>query len=353
MGRQHEDMLNFLVTEDKTILETMELLGQSAKKILFIHNNGKLLATVTDGDIRRWILKGGDLNKSIRLAANYQPVYLDESDSELADKVMKRKGIEAIPLVNKEKKIQKIIFLNPLEVQVNQFDEKVPVVIMAGGLGNRLSPYTNVLPKPLIPIGELPIVEHVINQFRKYGCDDFRMIVNYKKNMIKAYFNESKRDYAITYISENKPLGTGGGLGLLKGTIGNTFILTNCDILIDTDLCEILQYHKKSKNLITMICSLKNFTIPYGVVNVGCDGNIESMQEKPSMTFHTNTGCYFLEPEVIEEMSYNESIDFPDVVNRYIEENKKVGVYSIDENAWLDMGQMDELEKMKKRLGVI
>ena len=146
-------------------------------------------------------------------------------------------------------------------------------------------------------------------------------------------------------------MGTGGGISLLKGKVKNTFLLTNCDILIEEDLSKAYQQHRDSGNLITMVCSLKNFTIPYGVVEIGEKGVIQSIHEKPGLSFFTNTGCYFVEEEVIERLKYNEPIDFPSIIEMYMEEGRKIGVYPISENAWLDMGQFDELERMKERLG--
>ena len=220
---------------------------------------------------------------------------------------------------------------------------------MAGGLGTRLSPYTNILPKPLIPIGEIPIAEHIINSFKQYGCKEYYMIVNYKRNMIKAYFDEVEKDYSLKFVMEEKKLGTGGGVSLLKGDIKSTFILTNCDILIEEDLSKAYKRHKETGNMITMICSLKNFTIPYGVVNVDENGDIDTMQEKPEMTFLTNTGCYIVEPQVIEEMTYNEPIDFPVLIENCKAKGYRIGVYPISESSWLDMGQFDEMEKMRQR----
>lgn len=350
MRTETEHISEYLITEDKTILQAMEILDKTANKILFVQRDSVLLAALTDGDVRRWILKGGELKEAIKLVANYQPVFLEESKEWMASKIMREKGISAIPLVDERKRIVKICLLNSIQENIASFDTKIPVVIMAGGVGSRLSPYTNILPKPLIPIGEFPIVEHIINQFKRYGCDDFRMIVNYKRNMIKAYFNELEKDYSLTFISEKDPLGTGGGLSLLKGSIDSTFILTNCDILIQDDLNQAFSYHKNEKNIITMIGCLKNFIIPYGVVNVGQRGQIESLQEKPNISFYTNTGCYFIEPEVINELEENKAIDFTSIINKYMTENKKVGMYSVSEKSWLDMGQIDEMEKMKKRI---
>lgn len=337
------------IEENKTVLDAMKQIDKNAKKILFVHCQGKLLASLTDGDIRRWILKKGDLETSIKDVANYEPIFLFEQQSDLAIRIMKKYGIDAVPILDKEHIIKDIIFLNTFEEE-NKFDKELPVVIMAGGLGTRLSPYTNILPKPLIPIGDYPIVEHIIQRFYNYGCRQFYMIVNYKRNMIKAYFDELEKDYSLEFVIEEKALGTGGGLSLLKDKIQETFILTNCDILIDADLNEAYKQHIKSKESITMVSSLKNFTIPYGVINIGENGAVQSMQEKPNMSFFTNTGCYFVEPEVIENLVYNEPIDFPTIIEQYIKEGKRVGVYPIGENAWLDMGQLNELERMKKKL---
>lgn len=323
-------MIDIYIEEDKSILDAMCQLDRSGKKILFVHQDKKLLASLTDGDIRRWILKKGDLQMSVQYAANYHPRFLYEQEEDLAMRTIKELGIDAIPIVNNEYLIQKIIFANESVQKHIKFDIEVPVVIMAGGLGTRLSPYTKILPKPLIPVGDYPIAEHIIHQFCLYGCRQYYMIVNYKRNMIKAYFDELDKKYQLDFIVEEKPLGTGGGISLLKGKMNKTFILTNCDILIDDDLTKAYQQHTKSGNLITMVCSLKNFIIPYGVVNIGEDGMIESMQEKPNMSFFTNTGCYFVEPEVIEGLTYNEPADFPTVIEKYRKAGKKLDIIRLE-----------------------
>lgn len=345
------DIREVCIEEGMPILEAMEQLNKSSRKVLFVHEKGKLLATITDGDIRRWILNKGDIKLPVKCSANYHPIYLYENQERLAVHTMKKHQIDAVPIVDESLVIKKIIFANELGREYDRFENNLPVVIMAGGLGTRLFPYTNILPKPLIPVGDYPIAEHIINCFRAYGCSQFYMIVNYKRNMIKAYFDEIEKDYQLEFIMEEKALGTGGGISLLKGKIKDTFILTNCDILIEDDLTKAYKQHMESGDFITMLCSLKNFTIPYGVVNIGANGTIESMQEKPTMPFLTNTGCYFVEPGVIENMEYNEPVDFPAVIEKYINSEKRVGVYPISGEAWLDMGQIDELEKMKARLG--
>lgn len=339
-----------LVDEKCTVLEAMRKLDEAAKKVLFITENNVLKASLTDGDIRRWILSNGDLNAAIKLVANYRPKYIFQAERDTAVEYMQKHSIEALPVVDDKKCIINIVMWDNQElIKASQIDD-VPVVIMAGGLGTRLYPYTKILPKPLIPVGDIPIAEHIISQFRKYGCRQFHLVVNHKKNMIKAYFNEIEKDYEVYYADEDSPLGTGGGLSLLKGRINKTFILSNCDILIQEDIGKIYKMHKQQKNKITVVCSLKNFTIPYGVVEIKENGEIGKMKEKPSLSFFTNTGCYIVEPEIIEEMQENAAIGFPDIIEKYKNIGDKVGVYPISEASWLDMGQLDELQKMQKKL---
>lgn len=340
------------INEELTILEVMKKLDLVARKVVFIIKEQRLIATVTDGDIRRWILKGGSLDSQIKNVANYQPKYLYEREQKNALSYMKQQLIEALPIVDENHHIVNIVFLNGDDLIKRRNQINAPVVIMAGGLGTRLYPYTKILPKPLIPIGEIPIVEHIMNRFYEYGCRDYYMIVNHKRNMIKAYFNEISLDYNINYVDEQIPLGTGGGLSLLKGKISSTFLLTNCDILINEDIDKIYEYHKINNNLITMVVSLKNFTIPYGVVDISADGTIGAMREKPVMSFFTNTGCYVVEPRVVDELADNTNVGFPDIIEEYKHKGEKIGVYPISEGAWLDMGQLEELENMKKRLNL-
>lgn len=343
------DIKDFLIDEDKSMIDAMSQLDLAAKKVLFVTRYDKFMASITDGDIRRWILKKGNLEAKIKDIANYNPKSLRMKDKARAKEYMKLYDIEALPITDDKDNIVSIILRNDEEVE----DEKeldVPVVIMAGGLGTRLYPYTKILPKPLIPIGEIPIIEHIVNRFNRYGSKEFYLIVNHKKNMIKAYFNEIEKDYDIKYVDEDIPLGTGGGLGLLKGQINSTFILSNCDILIEEDYEKIYKFHKNNHNIITMVCSLKTVKIPYGVVEIGKNGEIEEMKEKPVLSFFTNTGMYVVEPEVIEELNDSEFIGFPDIIEKHKSNGKKVGVYPISENNWLDMGQLDGMEEMRRRL---
>ena len=343
-----EDML---VGEEITVLDAMAHLDKTAKKVLFVHREKRLLAALTDGDIRRWILAKGSLNAPIKNVANYHPFFLMNDEKAQAESYLQKHKIEALPIVNDNMIIEDVIVWQQTKENKEQIMSiNLPVVMMAGGKGTRLYPYTHILPKPLIPVGEIPIAEHIINQFRKFDCKVFYLIVNHKKNMIKAYFNEINKDYKVVYADEDEPLGTGGGLSLLKGKIDSTFILTNCDILVNEDFSKIYKWHKENQHVITMICSLKNFCVPYGIVELGEQGELESMKEKPTFSFFTNTGCYIVEPEVIDDMEENKAMAFTDIIEKYKKQGRSVGVYPIGEGAWLDMGQIDEFERMHEHI---
>ena len=218
------EVIEFLIDEESTMLEAMQQLDKVAKKVLFVTRDNHFVAAITDGDIRRWILKKGNLDAKVREIANYNPKYLLEEEKTKAKEFMKKHSIEALPILDKESNILSVVLWNDEEVEPHRTLE-VPVVIMAGGLGTRLYPYTKILPKPLIPIGEIPIVEHIINRFNRHGSDQFYLVVNHKKNMIKAYFNEIEKAYKVDYVDEDKPLGTGGLSLLREGSTQHLFYL--------------------------------------------------------------------------------------------------------------------------------
>ena len=327
---------DLFITEDISVLDAMRKLDETGLGVLFVAPEGVLRAVVTDGDIRRYILKSLPLEGPVREAANYSPYALPMEARARAKTALLEHGIGALPLLDKRGRVQDVVFAGGLDIDTHK-KACAPVVIRAGGWGTRLYPYTKILPKPLIPIGEMPIVEHIIHRFADVGCSAFTMIVNYKKSMIKSYFNDLQKDYTVDYVDEDTPLGTGGGLSLLKGKVTQTFFLTNCDILIDADFGDIYQYHKEKGNVITMVCAVKHFTIPYGVVELGGDGDISGITEKPEMNFLTNTGVYVVEPSVIDGLAYNEPIPFTDIIADVRAAGGRVGVYPVSENSWMDM----------------
>ncbi len=337
-----------------TVMDALGRLEHVYPKVLFVLNDDdSLQSSVTDGDIRRAILSGFSVDTKVECFAKKMPVCLTEEDGDdiktKALEIMHKYGISAVPLIDDSKKILSVVVADDRAERRNG-SISLPVVMMAGGKGTRLYPYTKILPKPLIPIEEIPISERIMDSLHGEGCNDFYLIVNYKKDMIKSYFDEGKRDYNISFYDEKIPLGTGGGLKLIENDIKDTFIMTNCDILILDDASAIVRHHKESGNKATMVCSLKHYEVPYGVVNFSEGGLLESLEEKPKMSFFTNTGYYILEKEVFDYIKDGEAIGMPDIILRMKEAGLKVGVYPIGEDTWLDMGQFDSMETMERRI---
>lgn len=345
------DLQEFIINDGSTIRQAMKQMDKNAREIIYVVKYNQLIGTLSDGDVRRWILKDGDIAQSVTKAMNLNPISVSEKEYDKAQEIFElKKGINSIPVLNSDNSIRTIIFRTSEQIYKKKLN--TPVVIMAGGKGTRLYPYTKILPKPLIPIGDTPIVERIINRFNQFGCEKFLMSVNYKKNMIKSYFNDIESNYNIEYIEEDKPLGTGGSLSMMKEQLNDMFFVSNCDILIDADYTSIYDFHVKNHYDVTMVASVKNTVIPYGVLKLDEEGLLESTEEKPEYTHLINTGMYLLNNTILDLVPENEYIDLPTVISKAKAEGMRVGVYPVSENSWLDMGQIKEMENMIDSLGV-
>lgn len=338
-----------------SIVDAMCKIDANSKGILFIvDDNNKLVGSLTDGDIRRWLLKSGDLSASVSEAMKLSPYSLNFSDKGKALKLMHEKCITAVPIVDVDKVIIDICLLSEYEENKQKGNlSGVSVVVMAGGKGTRLYPYTKILPKPLIPIGDTPIVERIIDYYTEFGIKQFYMTVNYKKAMIRSYFDDVSKNYTIKYVEEEKPLGTGGSVKLIEDKFDRPIFITNCDALILADYEDIYKYHIENKNDITMVSALKNIQVPYGVLHTGNNGIIESMDEKPKLSYFINTGMYIINPETIDLIPDNTLFHMTHLVDKVMKNGGKVGTYPISEDSFLDMGEPDEMKRMEEKLGII
>lgn len=351
-----EQLIPFLISPGSTVVEALQKIDSNAKGILFVVNDGwKLIGVLTDGDIRRWLLKTGELQGSVKQLMNQSPKVIYRKELTSAREFMVKHSITALPVVNSKGIISDIIFRE--ETGQQNIEQKnslkdVPVVIMAGGKGTRLYPYTKILPKPLIPIGDIPIMERIIDKFRDYGVKNFYATVNYRKNMIKSYFSDNASDYEISYVEEEKPLGTAGSLGLIREQFDCPFVVTNCDILIHADYENIYRYHKDSGNELTIVAALKNIVVPYGVIHSSENGAIQSMEEKPKLSYFVNTGMYILNSELIKEIPEDTFFHMTDLADKLMKERRRVGMYPISEDSFLDMGEFEEMRRMEEKLNL-
>lgn len=339
---------------DTSILAALKQMDATHRKLLIVTKDWQYHNLLSIGDIQRAILKGVDLNSTVegilRTETNVASVH--QSRAEVEQYVREHKT-EFMPIIDDKRQLIDVVFWDDLfhtRLGRHTADFNLPVVIMAGGKGTRLRPLTNVLPKPLIPIGEQTMMEDIMDRFVECGCKNFYVSVNYMANFIRHYFdNFSKHDYHIEYFQEDKPLGTAGSLHLLKGKINDTFFVSNCDSVLDEDYGEILQYHRENKNEITVVSVMKSVYIPYGTLVTGENGLLESLQEKPELTFQINTGMYVLEPQLLKEIPSDRIYHITFLIDKLIKAGRRVGAYPINEGSWTDIGNWEEYLKFIKK----
>jgi dTDP-glucose pyrophosphorylase len=344
---------NQSIIDTASIKDAVKKIDLYQLNLLVIHNYKKKVTGIfTMGDFRRAVFFGLDIMNKVSTIANKNFKYLTEGFSKLdAKKIfINNELISDIPVLNKKFQFLKIIrrsnFLSRSELVKKKINlNNFPVVIMAGGKGSRLDPFTRILPKPLIPFGEKPIIRVIMDNFTKHGFKKFYISVNEKSSMIKAYFHDLKSIYNIKYIQEKKPLGTAGSLKLLKNTLKKTFFVTNSDILIHSYYPSMLTFHKKNNYDLTLVSSIRSYKIPYGVCSFNKEGELNNVKEKPQYDFFVNTGLYIIEPKILKLIPDNTKFDMNELLIKVKENKMKVGVFPVSENSWIDIGQWSEYKK--------
>lgn len=345
-----EKIRKYIISPVISVQEAIKVMDNIRSKTLFIFDKDIFMGILTIGDIQRAIIKNIELSSSVSNIIDVKKIYanVNESRDAICQK-MRRMRAECMPIVNENGQLTDVIFWKDVfgkELKLETKEINLPVVIMAGGMGSRLAPLTNIYPKPLIPIGEKTIVESIMDKFVNYNCHDFYMSVNYKADTIKNYFDFIKNpQYNIQYFQEDKPMGTAGSLRLLKDKINSTFFVSNCDILIEEDYANILEYHRSNNNELTVIAAVKTISIPYGTIITGENGLLESIEEKPTLSFKINTGLYILEPSLLDDIP-DEFFHITHLMEKLKAQGRRVGVYPISQNDWKDMGDWKEYLKL-------
>ena len=315
--------------------------------LMVVYGERVLRGVVTDGDIRRGISKGLSLDTMVGDIMTNKPAVLNfPFENQQALDIIKGKMVKYIPVVDQNNRVCDLVSWQDFLLEEPK-QEKIrpePVVIMAGGKGTRLDPFTRILPKPLIPFGDRPMIEWIMDNFANQGFKKFWLTLNYKKDAIKNYFSGLAKNYVIGFVEEDKPLGTAGSLSLLREYLTDTFIVTNCDVVLEENFSTIIEKHKKERWLITVVATTKTLQIPYGVLEIN-EGLLNNIKEKPQMTYFISGGVYILSPLALDFIESDEMIEMPELIKKIISNRpNKVGVY-ITQNTWFDIGQWEDYQK--------
>jgi dTDP-glucose pyrophosphorylase len=349
----NESVNNLLIETNSTISSALKKMDEIRRKLLIVTVENKFISLISIGDIQRAIISGLDLNSNILKIIRHDNIVAKRNNTiEEIKALMISIRAEFMPIIDDEGNLYDVIFWEnvfSIKKQIKTDNLKLPVVIMAGGKGTRLRPLTNIIPKPLIPIGDKTIIEEIMDRFVNVGCNSFHLSVNFKAETIRHYFEQLKNgNYRINYFQEEQPLGTAGSLFLIKDKIKTTFFVTNCDIIIDEDYSEILKYHRESMNDLTIVSALKNYPIAYGTIETIKGGILSKLLEKPELTFQVNTGFYILEPHLFDEIPENEFFHITTLIETINERKGRVGVFPVSEGSWKDIGTWDEYLKIIK-----
>jgi len=334
---------DILLKPTSTIKEALQIIDSGAMKIaLVIDKDEKLLGTLTDGDIRRGLLNNLTLDDSIESVIFKNPTVCNMEDTKehILEVAIQRK-LYQVPIVDNE---GRLVGIEEMDELMKPTIKTNKVVLMVGGLGTRLRPLTENTPKPMLKVGNKPILETIILNFKKYGFTNIILSVSYKSEIIEEYFKDGRKfGVNIEYIHENKRMGTAGALSLIRKKLNEPFFVMNGDLLTNINFEHMMEYHLSNNAIATMGVREYDFQVPYGVVNV--DGeNILSIEEKPVHSFFVSAGVYVLDSKVLDFIPNDEFYDMPTLFEKVIENKMKSVSFPIREY-WLDIGRLEEFEK--------
>jgi dTDP-glucose pyrophosphorylase len=339
-----------IISSDDTILHALKMMDGHRTKLLFVFDGDRFECILTIGDIQRAIIRHASLSDSVLTILDRNKIYASDKDSiEHIKEIMFKELIDCMPVLNDAGEIVDVLFWHDVfteTVAENRPKIDLPVVIMAGGKGTRLKPLTNVIPKPLVPVGDKTILEVIMDQFESIGCHKFYISVNYKADMMKYFLSQLGHKYDVEFFMEDKPLGTIGSVSMLKGKIHTPFFVSNCDSINEQDYREVYDYHVQNNNDMTIVTLVKSFKIPYGVIETGEDGLMVSLHEKPEHTYMVNSGVYILNPDLIDEIPEGEFFHVTHLMEKVKNRGGRVGCFPVSEDSWKDMGEWPEYLKM-------
>lgn len=352
-----KDFNDLCISKDATMLQAMEQMDRVRHKLLIVMEGESFRGLVSIGAIQRAIVRGITPKTAISEILRKDIVVCKAGDGEEKIKAeMLKCRAEYMPIVQPRNalngdEVVDVVFWEDMfgeamhtRATVGKYD--LPVVVMAGGEGTRLRPLTNILPKPLLPIGKKTIIESIMDRFVEVGCRRFFISLNYMADTIERYLTEHNDGrYEFTFFRETMPMGSGGSLSLIREKIKEPFFVTNCDNILQQDLAEIVEVHRQNKNEMTVVAAVKSMKLPYGNLVVGKDERVINVEEKPEFLFRVNTGVYVMEPRLLNEVPDGRYFPITDLMNIIIKRDGRVGCFPITDGSWCDIGNWEDYTK--------
>ncbi len=344
------ELSQILIKPNTSILDTLKVIDNAAVEIaLVVDENKRLIGTVTDGDIRRGLIKGTKLEEPIDSLMNPSPITagLNSTDDELLF-LMTNRSIKHLPILDKNRRVLRLVLLKDL---IKGKKRPNIAIIMAGGLGSRLGTLTQNTPKPLLPVGGKPVIARIAEQLKSHGIEEIYISINYKGSQIKKWFEENPINGAqISYLEEKEFLGTAGALSLLPNKPSNPFIVINGDIISPVNFGSLLEFHQQSHKSMTLCTREFNFQVPYGVLKLN-GSQLISIEEKPSQNIFINAGIYVINPELLKYIPEKNRFDMPELINIAIKEGNEIACYPVSDY-WLDIGTPQDYIKADKEFNI-
>ncbi len=340
-------MLNkLIISNNLSIKDAIKKVELSGQRCVYIERKNKLIGSLTDGDLRKLIIKNTNLNQKITKFYNKNPKFLEKKNFSInkAKKILLKYKIDTLPITKNKKIIQVITWRDIVKNKIPS--KKNSIFIIAGGRGERLMPFTSILPKPLIPVNGVPIIKLIINSFNSENVKEIYVSVNYKNSIIKSYVDSEIKDKRIIFLKEKKPLGTIGSLKLAnEKNLSNNIIVSFCDIFFQNNMKNVLDFHENHKNDLTIVVAQKKIQIPYGVCKISKKGNFIKINEKPTTKQFVNVGYYIMNKKMLKFIPRGKKMDVTELIKKIKSNRKKIKIYPINDENWFDVGQWSNYKK--------
>lgn len=337
---------NYTISHNVSALDALKKLNENQALTLFLTDSeGRVNGSLTDGDIRRGLINGLKIDDTVSNFCHKEFLFIDQNSNQLNTlRKAKKAGIRILPIVNEEKKLVKIVDLHEISSLL-----PVDAVFMAGGRGERLRPLTDTTPKPLLPLGDKPIIEHNIDRLKKFGIDNLHICIRYLgEQIIDRFGNGEQKGLSINYTEEKEPLGTIGAVSLINHFNNDTILVMNSDLFTNINLEEFYDHFTATGSDISVATIAYNHSVPYAVMQT--EGNdIISFQEKPNFTYMSNAGIYLIKRSILEQIPRNTRLDATDLLQQLIDKQKKVTYFPIM-GYWIDIGRPEDYKKAKEFL---